>query len=31
MVQEIIQALHQFKAQDVRVTVIRAAPGARGW
>lgn len=31
MVQEIIQALHQFKAQGVRVTVIRAAPGARVW
>ena len=31
MVQEIIQALHQFKERGVRVSVIRAQPGTKVW
>lgn len=31
MVQEIIQALHQFKERGVRVTVLRARPGTKVW
>ena len=31
MVQEMIQALEQFKQAEVRVAILRAAPGVKVW